>query len=98
MGDCPANYACANGWNGFRYCQEPPKPQILLAKASVAGPVAKPGGSLSVGASASCSSAGGLSLFPFVVLLAARRRRVTRSAFSRCSGSAPSSWCHPVRP
>ena len=66
MGDCPANFACANGWNGFRYCQEPPKPQILLPKASIAGPVAQPG----------CSSLGGLSLISILGLLSLRRRSV----------------------
>lgn len=64
QGDCPENWQCANGWNGFRFCQEPPKPQILLPKAAIAGPVAKTG----------CSSVGGLTILPLLALLRRRRR------------------------
>jgi hypothetical protein len=64
QGDCPDSWQCANGWNGFRFCQEPPKPQILLPKAAIAGPVAQTG----------CSSVGGLTILPLLALLRRRRR------------------------
>lgn len=65
MGDCPDQYTCASGWNGFRYCQAPPKPPILIPKASISAPVANTG----------CTSVGGLSLTSLLALVALRRRR-----------------------
>ncbi len=64
-GDCPSNFTCTSGFNGFRYCQEPPKPQILIGRANVAGEVAKTG----------CSSLGFATFLPLAALVLFRRRR-----------------------
>ncbi|MCA2977967.1 MAG: trypsin-like serine protease [Myxococcaceae bacterium] len=66
VGDCPERWQCATGWNGFRYCQAPPKPPIYIARAAIAGPVAQPG--------FGCSSAGGLSLLALGLVVSRRRR------------------------
>jgi V8-like Glu-specific endopeptidase len=69
MGDCPDQWQCATGWNGFRYCQEPPKPPVLIGRASINGPVAPQG-------PFGCSSAEGLSMMSLgLMLLGLRRRR-----------------------
>lgn len=62
---CPADYSCATGLDGQRFCQEPPKPLILLTRASIQGPAAK-----------GCST--GLGLFPALGLLVFLRRRSRR--------------------
>jgi V8-like Glu-specific endopeptidase len=64
VGDCPTGWTCTTGFNSFRHCQEPLKPQILLPKASIASSIARTG----------CSSVGGLSLLPVALLLRRRRR------------------------
>lgn len=66
--DCIDNYSCATGFNGFRYCQENPKPKILLPKAAVNSAAAKTG----------CSSVDGLSVVSLVGLLGLLRRFRTR--------------------
>jgi V8-like Glu-specific endopeptidase len=64
MGDCPDNFTCANGFNGFRYCQENPKPQILISQATISGPPAQTG----------CASVGGFSLISLLAMLSHRRK------------------------
>lgn len=65
--DCLKDYTCTSGFDGQKYCQEPPKPLVLLQKATIDGKAA-PG----------CST--GLGLFPaLAVLLLRRRRRASRS-------------------
>ncbi|MEW5743590.1 MAG: trypsin-like serine protease [Myxococcota bacterium] len=60
--NCPADYTCATGLDGQKYCLEPPKPPILLPRAFVEGKVPQ-----------GCST--GLGLFPALGLLVLLRRR-----------------------
>jgi hypothetical protein len=59
---CPKDHTCVTGYDGARYCLEPPKPPILLARADVQAPAAT-----------GCSTGPGL--FPVLGLLLVVRRR-----------------------
>lgn len=59
---CPKDYTCAPGFDGQRYCVEPPKPPILLPRATIDGPVPQ-----------GCST--GLGLVPALGVLVLLRRR-----------------------
>ncbi|MCC6334836.1 MAG: trypsin-like serine protease [Myxococcales bacterium] len=60
--DCPKDFTCVVGLDSQRYCLEPPKPPILLRKASIDGQAAS-----------GCSAGPGL--FPALGLLLLLRRR-----------------------
>lgn len=66
VSQCPADYSCATGLDGQRYCLEPPKPPILITRAQVEAPAAT-----------GCST--GLGLFPALGLLVVLRRRTRRA-------------------
>lgn len=63
--DCADGWTCVSGYNGFRFCQEPPKPKIFLPLANVASTAAKTG----------CASVSELSLVAWLAALALLRAR-----------------------
>ncbi len=63
--ECEDKWTCVAGYNGFRFCQAPPKPPILLPKAAIAGATAQTG----------CASVGGTPLLLLAAAVLARRRR-----------------------